>query len=807
MKQPNLIIALLAVLLSSATLQLKAQQQVGTEFTLGEFTYRILNNTTAWEVEVAGFNGTGNAYIPDYTENGYAVIGIGDYAFYNDLAPRTINIPQTVKYIGDYAFYLCSSIEEVNLPEGLTKIGHGAFDGCSLKEITIPESVTFIGDCAFRSNSKLTDITLPKGITSISYGMFEYSSICNITIPENVMEICSNAFTECKNLLSVTLLSPEPPTVDEDAFARIDRKPSVFVPEGSVGKYKESEGWKDFEVRQIAAKPVSSIEFGEEKIILNIGDSKQLAATVLPEDADYKELSWSSDYPSIASVDENGMVTAVGTGTTIITAKATDGSGVTATCTVTVIKPATSITLDVNELEITKSSTRQLSATVLPEDASIRSVTWSSDNEEIATVDEYGDVTAHRLGKATITATTTDGSNLSASCVVTVIPRSNSFSIGDFSFKITDADKMEVTITNYLGENIDVLTVPATVTYDDDVFTVTSIDDYVFQRRNFKKVIIPYGVKSIGVSAFSKCSYLTEVDITESVTYIGEHAFDGCRNLKEIAIPNGITGIEPYTFYNCSSLEKVSLPGSVTYIGGNAFCYCESLSEITLPENLREIGEFAFYCCYNSTSITIPGNVTSIGKYAFANCNGISEIIIPEGVTNIGERAFFNCENLASVTLPESLTRIEQDVFSSCKRLEEITIPANVSYIGHAAFFNCDLKKVTVLAETPPILEDNSSISGTVQTVYVPAGSVEAYKNAEYWRDLHIEGITTSIESVEMPGSVSVKGGVLYNPEGLAITVYDTAGQEVYKGRDTSITQPAGVYIIRCGQATKKVKF
>ena len=191
----------------------------------------------------------------------------------------------------------------------------------------------------------------------------------------------------------------------------------------------------------------------------------------------------------------------------------------------------------------------------------------------------------------------------------------------------------------------------------------------------------------------------------------------------------------------------------------------------------------------------------------YANCNGISEIIIPEGVTNIGERAFFNCENLASVTLPESLTRIEQDVFSSCKRLEEITIPANVSYIGHAAFFNCDLKKVTVLAETPPILEDNSSISGTVQTVYVPAGSVEAYKNAEYWRDLHIEGITTSIESVEMPGSVSVKGGVLYNPEGLAITVYDTAGQEVYKGRDTSITQPAGVYIIRCGQATKKVKF
>ena len=106
MKQPNLIIALLAVLLSSATLQLKAQQQVGTEFTLGEFTYRILNNTTAWEVEVAGFNGTGNAYIPDYTENGYAVIGIGDYAFYNDLAPRTINIPQTVKYIGDYAFNL-----------------------------------------------------------------------------------------------------------------------------------------------------------------------------------------------------------------------------------------------------------------------------------------------------------------------------------------------------------------------------------------------------------------------------------------------------------------------------------------------------------------------------------------------------------------------------------------------------------------------------------------------------------------------------------------------------------------------------
>ncbi|MBR4885856.1 MAG: Ig-like domain-containing protein, partial [Muribaculaceae bacterium] len=149
----------------------------------------------------------------------------------------------------------------------------------------------------------------------------------------------------------------------------------------------------------------------------------QLTATILPELTTNKGVVWSSSNAWVASVDENGLVRAYSVGEAIITATTTDGSNLSASCKVTVVSSiAQSITLDKTEVSLKVTETAALVATVLPKLASNKSVKWSSSNEAIAVVDENGVVTAISIGEAVITATTVDGSNLSASCKVTVIP-------------------------------------------------------------------------------------------------------------------------------------------------------------------------------------------------------------------------------------------------------------------------------------------------------------------------------------------------------------------------------------------------
>ncbi len=186
----------------------------------------------------------------------------------------------------------------------------------------------------------------------------------------------------------------------------------------NLWKIDEGSSLPYFEVFSV---PVSEISLDKTEATLERQSTLQLTATVLPEDCWNNTVIWTSDNESVAIVDGDGLVTAVGIGEANITATAADGSGVTATCKVTVSpKLVTSVTLNKNELTIEKSFTAQLAATVAPDDADDLGLIWTSDNEEVATVDENGLVTAVGEGTATITATANDGSGVSASCVVTV---------------------------------------------------------------------------------------------------------------------------------------------------------------------------------------------------------------------------------------------------------------------------------------------------------------------------------------------------------------------------------------------------
>ena len=166
---------------------------------------------------------------------------------------------------------------------------------------------------------------------------------------------------------------------------------------------------------------VTSISLSRNSTVLYTGETVALAATVMPEDASDKTVTWSTSNASVASVNLSGAVTALKAGTAVIQASANDGSGKYDSCTVTVKQRATGITLSAVNITLYLDKTADLAANVIPVDTSDKSVTWTSSNGLIAAVDANGRVSGLKVGSASVTAKANDGSGLSAVCNVTVI--------------------------------------------------------------------------------------------------------------------------------------------------------------------------------------------------------------------------------------------------------------------------------------------------------------------------------------------------------------------------------------------------
>lgn len=201
-----------------------------------------------------------------------------------------------------------------------------------------------------------------------------------------------------------------------------------------------------------------------------------------------------------------------------------------------------------------------------------------------------------------------------------------------------------------------------------------------------------------------------------------------------------MTNIPNTAFDKCNSLVSVTLPNSVTSIGEDAFSFCRSLVSVTIPEGVTNIGAGAFWLCSSLASVTIPNSVTTIGKSAFMDCNSLASVTIPNQVTSICDSMFNGCDSLASVNIPDSVTTIGKSAFYRCTSLASVTIPKNVTLIDEWAFYQCNsLASVTVKAETPPDLSYYSQVAlygrdvfsetASGLKIYVPSGSVDAYKN------------------------------------------------------------------------------
>lgn len=328
-----------------------------------------------------------------------SVTSIEEATFYECEGLTSLSLPNSVTSIGDYAIYGCSGLTSMNIPNSVTSIGYAAFGECSgLTSVNIPNSVETIGKFAFYKCSGLTSMTIPNSVTSIEYATFvECSGMTSVTIPNSVTTIGDYAFSQCISLADITfddgketlntgeyifqdcpiqklylgrnisiptLAFDSGPFVDNTEFKTISIGQNVLsastlypseskdlemincygttppkinkftnvqyadlivnIPVGSLSAYQNAEIWGNFwNLTESLPNPniiAEEIMLNMESAQLNIGETLQLEATVLPEDATDKTVIWNSSNEEVASVTENGLVTAISQGSATITA-------------------------------------------------------------------------------------------------------------------------------------------------------------------------------------------------------------------------------------------------------------------------------------------------------------------------------------------------------------------------------------------------------------------------------------------------------------------------------------------------------
>ena len=524
---------------------------------------------------------------------------------------------------------------------------------------------------------------------------------------------------------------------------------------GSIDKYVSEKGYVMLTVEDPIL--VGDIWIYPSSIFLAPKEQEQLEAFVYPSNATNQNVSWSTSAPEVVIVSNTGLLTAKGYGTATITCSATDGSGISATCNVTVDDnvPITGITLnDYKGQELTEISLGTIDpkhvilyVKVSPQNATEKSqkITCTSSNPDVVWVSWYGvqddgnkkyELNAKTEGSAIITCSAVDDSSVKATCLVNV------YKYGDGAYltaKSTEGIDMRFCVSSasnhtcYLSYIERYASGTITIPGEVEGFKVTEIGPAFYNNYNtITKVNLPSTVERIADKAFYGCTSLSSIAL-DNVKYIGEEAFYGCTSLSDVTGRDNLEYIGGYAFDNTSLYNN--MPDGLVYLGKVLYKYkgkipanteisvnegtvsispktfsnnsysSSNLVSITLPKSLSDVSENSLYDCSGlKTIIVADGNETYDSRN---NCNAIIETssntlvtgckgtVIPDGVRSIGKQAFYS-RSPENILIPNSVERIEDEAFSSCS---SIIIGSGLKKIGKDIFTKVD--RINISADNP----------------------------------------------------------------------------------------------------------
>ena len=365
------------------------------------------------ELEVNSFSGCVNLLDVSFSE-GITYISSGIFTDCINLV--SVTLPKSLTLMDEAVFYNCISLQSINLPDNLSGIASMTFNGCtSLKTITLPKNLTFIEPYAFQNCKSLTSIALPQNIEAIGPFIFENcSNLRSVSLHDNLKSIDEKAFANCISLNSI--IFPESITsIGTSAFQGCINLKSIILPKNvnSIGNYA-------FDGCASLKKIVSLNDKSPSILQDTFSSSAKSYGLYVPEGSvdTYKNATYWKNFWVI-----NPLITTVGL----------------------------ELSADRNYLEI--GDTLQIIATLNPDNASVAQFEWQSSDESVASIDINGKVTALKPGITTITAKTTDGSNIDANITLNVVESVGKFEINDFN--IRKGAILEVPLNlDLLAENI-----------------------------------------------------------------------------------------------------------------------------------------------------------------------------------------------------------------------------------------------------------------------------------------------------------------------------------------------------------------
>lgn len=647
-------------------------------------------------------------------------------------ATGTSSISSSDWQIGKY-----DTISDITVGECVTNINHYAFRYCSATTITLPQSITSIGTYAF-DNSHITAITIPYQVTEIPKRCFsECYNLTNVEFSNGVTSIGDYAFYHCSGITQITL-PPRLETIGEMAFTNIGIT-DITIPSGvtSISGYlfDHNDG----------SSSLSSVTFANGMTQLNIEygslpDSVQIVN--LPN-----TLTTISGNPFGSSalteaVIPDSVTTLTGSGIQINSSACTSitiGSGVTDFSLFRISSnihvPSLTIkstTVPTNFINIFGNNNTPEKIYVPCESLGAYKAAVYNEGQDPSIVESYV-AGCQYVELIKFTATWSDGTVETKPCYTDTITYNDFTYYGDYISDLVVGDCVTaITSTHVNITNLRLSSSVVSITLEDDWYN--TVKHYYFAQNNGLTTIgnnvstkglegdltLPEGLTTIGDNALMAAgqgyyteprSGVTSVSIPSTLTSIGANSLK-CTNASAITVDSGNTVYDSRN--DCNAIIETATDKLL--VG------CKST---VIPDDIKSIDDSAFISTRLSVStLTIPSGVTSIGAYAFYECSGITEVIIPDATTTIGNYAF-KYLNGAGQGGSNSLINVE--------------IGSGITSIGSSAFgYSCKNATFTIKATTPPTLNGVPFGYDSYYpiAIYVPSGSVETYKAAQYWSNL-----------------------------------------------------------------------